>query len=63
MLQKEVYLLEIEEICKETIQLKLDSGGVPNVAQWVKDPLLPQLWHRSKPQIEFDPWPGNFHMP
>ena len=22
----------------------------------LKDPVLPQLWHR------FGPWPGNFHM-
>ena len=33
------------------------------MAQWVKDPALPlqqlgwMLW------CEFDPWPGNFHMP
>ena len=27
------------------------------VAQWVKDPMLSLLW------CEFDPWPGNFHMP
>ena len=33
------------------------------MAQWVKDPALPLqqlgwlLW------CEFDPWPGNFHMP
>ena len=27
------------------------------VAQRIKDPVLPQLWHR------FNPWPRNFHMP
>ena len=26
------------------------------MVQWVKDPLLAQLWHR------FNPWPRNFHM-
>ena len=30
---------------------------VPAVAQWVKDPALPQL------QLGFNLWPGNFHMP
>ena len=29
----------------------------------LKDPVLPQLWHRLQLQIGFDPWPGNFHMP
>ena len=33
------------------------------MAQWVKDPELPQLWHRSQLWLRFDPWPGNFHMP
>ena len=36
--------------------------GVPTVAQWVKDPALLQLWHRSKLWLGFDPSPGNFHM-
>lgn len=33
------------------------------VAQWVKDPVLPQL--RCTPRLwgGFDPWPGAFHMP
>ena len=35
--------------------------GVPDVAKWVKDPVLPQLWLRSY-QLRFDPWPGNFHV-
>ena len=30
--------------------------------QWVKDPALPHLWHRSRLWVEFGPWPGNFHM-
>ena len=40
--------------------------GVPTVAQWVNDPVLPlpQMWHRSKMRLGFfHPWPGNFHMP
>ena len=32
------------------------------VVWWVKDPALPQLWHRSQLQYGFHPWPGNFHM-
>ena len=33
------------------------------MAQWVKDPVLPQLWSRLQLQLGFSPWPGNFHMP
>ena len=36
--------------------------GVPFVAQWVKDLVLPQLWCRSQLWLEFSPWPRNFHM-
>ena len=32
------------------------------MAQWVKDLVLPQLWHRPQLWLWFDPWPGNFHM-
>ena len=28
----------------------------------LKDPELPQLWHRSQPWLRFNPRPGNFHM-
>ena len=37
--------------------------GAPAVAHQVKDPALPQLLCSSQLQLEFDPWPGNFHMP
>ena len=40
----------------------LKKKGVPVVAQWVKDMVLPQLWCWSKLQLRFSPWPGNFHM-
>ena len=39
------------------------SLGNSLVAQWVKDLVLPQLWHRLQLQHGFDSWPGNFHMP
>ena len=32
------------------------------MGQWVKDPALPQLQHRSQLQCGFDLWPGKFHM-
>ena len=32
-------------------------GSIPSLVQWVKDPVLPQLW------LGFSPWPRNFHMP
>ena len=37
-------------------------GLIPGPLQWVKDPALPQLWHRLQLQIGVDPWPRNFHM-
>ena len=37
-------------------------SSIPGRVQWVKDPLLLQLWGRSKLCLVFDPWPRNFHM-
>ena len=39
------------------------AGSIPGPVQWVRDPLLRQLWYRSQLRLGFDPWPGNFHMP
>ena len=36
--------------------------GVPAVVQWVKDPVLLQLWCRSQLQFELDHLPRDFHM-
>ena len=33
------------------------------MAQWVKDPAVPQLRHRPQLWCQLDPWPGNVHMP
>ena len=29
----------------------------------LKDPVSPQLCHRSQLRLRFNPWPRNFHMP
>ena len=34
-----------------------DTGSIPSLVQWVKDPALPQLWHKSQPWPGFNPWP------
>ena len=39
------------------------TGSIPGLVQWVKDPVLLQLWRRLQLRLEFEPWPGNFHMP
>ena len=36
-----------------------DTGLIPGPAQWVRDPVLLQLQHRSQLWLGFDPWPGN----
>ena len=41
---------------------KENQLGVPTVAQWIKDLMLPQRWHGSQLQLRFYPWPKNFHM-
>ena len=35
--------------------------GVPPVTQWVKDPALTQLWHRSQLQLRCNHWPTVIH--
>ena len=38
------------------------ASSIPNPAQQVKDPVLPQPWCKSQLQLGFNHWPGNFHM-
>ena len=41
-------------------EARLDPCAV--TAQWVKDLVLLQLWHRLQLWLRFNPWPGNFSM-
>ena len=38
------------------------AGWITGLAQWIKDLVLLQLWHRSQLWLRFNPWPRNFHM-
>ena len=60
-----------------TQHLSEDEDLIPSLALWVKDPVLPQavVWagmqlgssfavavRRPQLQLQFDPWPKNFHV-
>ena len=32
-----------------------DMSSIPDLAQWIKDLMLPWLWHRPQLQLRFDP--------
>ena len=34
------------------------TGPIPGQVQWVKVPVLPQLWCRSQLRLRFAAWPG-----
>ena len=36
------------------------AASIPGLTQWVKDPMLPQLWPGPRLQLRSDPWPRNF---
>ena len=40
-------------------RIGLAMSWVYQLAQWVKDPVLMQLWLRSQLRLGSDPWPGN----
>ena len=40
-----------------------DEGLTPGPAQWIKDPVLPQLQPRLQLQLGSDPWLSSFHVP
>ena len=40
--------------------IREDVGSIPGLVQWGKDSMSLWLWCRL--QLQFDPWPGNFHM-
>ena len=35
------------------------TGSILDLHSALKDWTLPELWHRSQPQLRSDPWPGN----
>ena len=36
-----------------------NTGSIPSLAWWVKDPVLLQLWLRLEMKLGCDPWPRN----
>ena len=39
------------------------TSSIPELQQWVKDPVLLPLWHRSQLGLRSNPWPGSFQGP
>ena len=39
------------------------AGSIPGLVQWIKDLVLPLLWHRLQMWLGFSPWPENVRRP
>ena len=44
---------------KQCLCSSRNMGLIQSLAQWVKDPVLLQLWCRLQLRLGFYPWPGN----
>ena len=53
------WVKNLTTVAQITAEVRVQS---PVWCSGLKDLALPQLQHRSQLQLEFSPWPGNFHV-
>ena len=46
-------------VAQAAVEMRVPS---PTPHDGLKEPVLPQLWHRSQLWLRFTPWPRNYHM-